>query len=158
REERAAGGNWTFVGRVETALGTLASVITFGPDGVFGTLPTPDGTTLKLTTRGAQAYLQPEGRTIPPGADPAPHPDAALHDAGPAPAGMAIAAAQAGGPPAAPASVAAPGLASADGPATITILAAYTRNLVQLRGSESAARTEYRNLVAVMNQAHIDSG
>lgn len=150
RGESAPDGNWTFVGRVDTPLGALASVITFGPDGVFGTLPTPDGTTMKITTRAGQTFLQSAGWSVPPGVDPSKHPDYVMpppSKATPNGQSSAVAARTIGQ------------LAEEDGgEVTITILAAYTRNLSQLRGSAAAAQTEYRNLVAVMNQAHVDSG
>ncbi|HSK08199.1 MAG TPA: M12 family metallo-peptidase, partial [Vicinamibacterales bacterium] len=151
RSERAPDGNWTFIGRVDTPLGAQASVITFGPDGTFGLLPTPDGGMLKFTTRAGQAYLQPAGFDVPPGVDPSRYPDYVLPD----PAGMPRPQAAAVRGARAPFGQLAEARA---GPVTITILAVYTKNLTQLRGSRSAAETEYRNLVAVMNQAHIDSG
>lgn len=152
RSESAPDGNWTFVGRVDTSLGQLASVITFGKDGVFGTLPTPDGGTMKITTRAGQAYLQPAGWSVPPGVDPSLHPDYVLPEpAKSAPSVRAATSTLAG------ATIGQ--LADTDGgPVTITILATYTSNLSRLRGSRAAAETEYRNLVAVMNQAHVDSG
>ena len=155
RSESAPDGNWTFVGRVDTRLGALASVITFGRDGVFGTLPAPDGEMIKLTTRGGQVFLQPAGFVVPPGVDPSRYPDYIGSEVA-APAMPAAAAA-----PSTPAAPGAPAMigqeADADDEVTITILAVYTKNLSQLRGSRAAAETEYRNLVAVMNQAHIDS-
>lgn len=152
RGESAPDGNWTFVGRVDTPAGALASVITFGTAGVFGTLPTPDGGTMKITTRAGQAFLQPGGWSVPPGVDPSKHADYVIppkktRPPGGQPASAGMAAATIGQ------------LADEDGgEVAITLLAAYTRNLVQLRGTAAAAQTEYRNLVAVMNQAHIDSG
>ena len=159
RSEAMPDGSWTFVGRVATPLGALASVLTFGTDGsVFGTLPTPGGDLLKLTTRGGQAYLQPAGWMVPPGADPSRHLDYVAPEPGttqPATAGPATAAAAGMSRAAA---MVDQGMGTAEGPVTITILAVYTRNLAQLRGSTAAAQAEYHNLVAVMNQAHIDSG
>ena len=35
RSESAPDGNWTFIGRVDTSIGALASVLTFGPDGMY---------------------------------------------------------------------------------------------------------------------------
>lgn len=152
RSESAPGGNWTFFGRVDTPLGAQASVITFGRDGVFGTLPAPDGSMLKFTTRAGQAFLQPAGWSVPPGVDPSQHPDYVMPSAR-ATASAARAASVAIAP-----RVVGQQASEAGGEVTITILAAYTRNLSQLRGSAAAARTEYTNLVAVMNQAHVDSG
>src|SRR5690606_36361895 len=54
-------------GRVDTRVGELAAVITYGPDSVFGLLPTPDGSMMKLTTRAGQVFLQPAGGLLPPG-------------------------------------------------------------------------------------------
>src|SRR5690606_5310021 len=163
RSETAADGNLTVIGRVDTALGTMASVLTFGEGAVFGTLPTPTGEMMKFTTRAGQTYLQPAGFLVPPGVDPSLHPDyvveelrpgggqggsVALPATGTAASRHGFQAAQLGPPVHA--------YAAAD-EVTITMLAAYTRNLAQLRGSRAAVETEYRNLVAVMNQAHIDS-
>ena len=175
RSESAPGGNWTFIGRVDTPAGDLAAVITFGRDGVFGLLPTPDGTMMEITTRAGQAFLRPAGGLVPPGAGtdaqpdylfpPAPAPTPApatssgqgattapqaLLPSGPAGAGDARS--RAGAMPTGQAP------AGADAEAAITLLAAYTSNLVSLRGTTSAVQSEYYNLVAVTNQAHIDSG
>ena len=160
RSESAPDGNWTFVGRVDTPLGALASVITFGKDGVFGTLPTPGGRMMKLTTRAGQAFLQPAGFVVPPGVDPSKHPDYLRPE--PATPGDGTPSIDTGMPRESSAATAPSVIGQrADddgGEVTITILAVYTKNLSQLRGSRAAAETEYRNLVAVMNQAHIDSG
>src|SRR5688572_15888852 len=43
RQETHGGGHWSVVGRVATAVGGQAMVLTFGPNAVFGILPTPDG-------------------------------------------------------------------------------------------------------------------
>jgi hypothetical protein len=43
-------------------------------------------------------------------------------------------------------------------PVTIEVLAAYTQEQVTLRGSAAAVQTEFANLIAIANQAHIDSG
>ena len=67
RSESAPGGNWTFIGRVDTTVGDLAAVLTFGRDGVFGLLPTPDGTMMEITTRAGRAFLRPAGGIVPPG-------------------------------------------------------------------------------------------
>lgn len=42
--------------------------------------------------------------------------------------------------------------------AVIDVLAAYTTNLLSWRGSSNAVHAEWHNLVAIANQAHIDSG
>ena len=165
RSESAPGGNWTFIGRVDTTVGDLAAVLTFGRDGVFGLLPTPDGTMLKITTRAGRAYLEPAGGIVPPGADPTRHPDFLPPSERTQRAGPGTPAAPPASTPGARASHGAMasarttiGQAAADGEVTIDILATYTTNLVALRGSQTAAETEFHNLVAITNQAHIDSG
>lgn len=165
RGESAPGGTWTFIGRVDTTVGDLAAVITFGRDGVFGLLPTPDGTMMEITTRAGQAFLRPAGGIVPPGADPRRDPDFIVP---PVPEPERGAGAQASAPSStagAGAAGVAPakaswkmGQAATDGEVSIDVLATYTSNLVTLRGSKNAAEAEFQNLVAVANQAHIDSG
>src|SRR3546814_20992212 len=47
--------------------------------------------------------------------------------------------------------------ASASSATAIVVLGLYTDDLVELRGSVSAAETEVTNLFAIANQAHLDS-
>lgn len=165
RQETSPAGNWTFVGRVATRLGDLAAVITFGRDGAFGVLPTPDGRMLKLKTVRGQAYLEEAGGVLPPGV--APGRDAVRPPSirpGPSSAAVSVRAAarlaaSAGSAVAArtePAS--ATGTAQAAAPVTIRVLGVVTDNLVDLRGSAAAAETEFTNLLAIATQAHVDSG
>ena len=44
-------GHWNVVGRADTQRGAQPMVLTFGPHAVFGTLPTPDGTLLRVVTQ-----------------------------------------------------------------------------------------------------------
>ena len=67
REEFASTGDWTFVGRVRTPFGELASVLTFGPDGVFGTLPAPDGRLFQVTTSHGTSTIAAAGGMLPEG-------------------------------------------------------------------------------------------
>src|SRR5690606_600343 len=168
RSESAPDGNWTFIGRVDTSLGELAAVITYGPDSVFGLLPTPDGSMMKLTTRGGQAFLQPAGRLLPPGvasprqsdalmAPPLPEGRLAAESAPAMRAGSAEARTKRARFMPSPRTQ----LQVADdelGEVTITVLGVFTANLVELRGSPQAPVTEFFNMLAVANQAHIDSG
>src|SRR5690606_16977 len=72
-------GNMTWIGRVASPAGDLAAVLTYGRNGVFGVLPTPEGRILQIKTRHGQAYLEPDPGLIPPGVDPeAPFPDYVL--------------------------------------------------------------------------------
>ena len=171
REERAATGDWTFVGRVATPFGELASVLTFGPDGVFGTLPAPDGRMFHVTTNRGVSTIAPAGGILPPGMSanepgsvdflvpPAPDADGSTVQRpatpvppAPEPVPHASAGAVRGAGPRAPRA------ATADTTTTIDLLGLYTPDLVALRGSVSAAETEYANQVAIANQAHIDTG
>lgn len=159
REEAAPGGNWTFVGHVDTPLGNLAAVLTFGPDGVFGVLPTPDGRLMHIVTNHGQAWLQPAGGLVPAtGAARAPE-DSIIPAVGPmaAAASPPLPSPRSGTRSPAPA-LSAEAVATAAADTTINVLGIYTANLVALRGSASAAETEFVNLVEVANQAHIDSG
>lgn len=174
REQRESTGDWTLVGRVSTPFGELASVMTFGPDGVFGTLPAPDGRLFHVTTSHGISTIAPAGGILPPGVA-ADEPDARDYAVPPAPGtdpsgtprlsapwrpepGVAH---HAGAPEragAAPASEAATSQAATAELTTLDLLGLYTSDLVTLRGSVSAAETEYANQVAITNQAHIDTG
>src|SRR5690606_35150294 len=61
-----------------------AAVLTFGPAGAFGILPTPDGRMLHLTTSAGQAWLAPAGGIVPPGGDPSSPRDFMVPEAPPA--------------------------------------------------------------------------
>jgi hypothetical protein len=168
RQETSPSGDWTFVGRVETSLGALAAVLTFGKDAVFGVLPTPDGRMLHIVTSHGESYIQPAGGLLPPGMPAGMLPDdmvfqeespvpGAGHRAMP-PVPSADASPVSDPMPAVRERAAVVRLAAAKDEVRIDLLAVYTTNLVQLRGSALAAETEFTNLVAIANQAHIDSG
>lgn len=149
-ERLEPGGQWTVVGRVRTRVGAQAMVLTFGPDAVFGVLPRPDGSLLHVTTSHGSTVVAPAGGLLPPGSKGtlATDPDyvvprKAAAGARPAP----VAASQ---PDA--------GRAKASSAVEVVVLALYTDDLVELRGSVSAAETEVTNLFAIANQSFIDSG
>lgn len=181
RQETSANGDWTFVGRVSTRIGKLAAVITFGRAGVFGVLPTPDGRMLHIVTNHGQAYIQPAGGLLPIGMPSNVQvkdiaiPDATRQAISPVTTGVPGANAQIKGvaiphaakplnvgpvgnrtQPDAAAAKAEPSAAAA--PVSIKVLGLYTADLVALRGSVAAAESEFTNLIAITNQAHIDSG
>ncbi|MCR6664398.1 MAG: M12 family metallo-peptidase [Luteimonas sp.] len=174
RQETSPSGDWTFVGRVETSLGALAAVLTFGRDGVFGVLPTPDGRMLHIVTSHGESYIQPAGGLLPPGVPAGTLPDdMVFREESPIPGAMPPVRSTVASPSSGPESGIDPkpaaawrqfaafrpaATAMADEEVRIDLLAVYTANLVQLRGSVSAAETEFTNLVAIANQAHIDSG
>jgi hypothetical protein len=51
------GGNWTWIGREDSDDTKTDSVITFGPNATFGTLPSVNGQQLKLTTVHGKTYI-----------------------------------------------------------------------------------------------------
>ncbi|MBS7455572.1 FG-GAP-like repeat-containing protein [Coralloluteibacterium stylophorae] len=57
RRSESADGNWSWIGHVESMDPRRKAVFTFGPTAVFGSIPRPDGSTLKLTTRAGATYV-----------------------------------------------------------------------------------------------------
>jgi hypothetical protein len=169
-------GHWNVVGRVETPLGPQPMVLTFGADAVFGTLPKPDGYSLRITTGpGGKIAIAPAGGLVPEGMPGLETRSDVIH---PPKERVALQ------PNASPVRIAsgakaervqtsttpsiantlvpsplAPSQAGVDTtPVQIEVFAAYAPDQVTLRGSVSAVETEYANLFAITNQAHIDSG
>jgi len=151
-----AAGRWSVIGRVTTPLGSEAMVLTFGPDAIFGVLPTPSGRAMQIatwpggrTTIAPASELSPRYSTIRPGtwdshAPPyATAPDELLRAESDLSAN------------AAPIDRLAP---LNDGALQVRVLAMYSGDIAKLRGSVSAAETEVANLFAIANQASIDSG
>ena len=146
-----AGGRWTAVGKVRTPVGEQAMVLTFGGGAVFGVLPRPDGSRLRITTRHGVVESGPDGGILADGIGGSTRdPDYLVAPRATAPDG--------------PRSLTAPRVAvdastpAADGPVEITVLGIYSDDLVALRGSVADAETELTNLIAMANQAHLDSG
>lgn len=179
RVKQGPRGNMTWIGRVASPAGDLAAVLTYGRDGVFGVLPTPEGTILQIKTSHGQAWLEPDPGMIPPGVDPdAPFPDyvvpappssdmlAAVHPTATVPpqaaSRVAIHATHAVPAPRTQAQQASAwsGMAApANGTQSeITVLGVYTTNLVAERGSIEAAESDFINQLEISNQALIDSG
>ncbi len=144
------GGQWTVVGRVRTALGAQSMVLTFGADAVFGVLPRPDGALLQVTTSHGTTQVAAAGGMLPPGSKSAlaSLSDYVVPDAGHARiAGHLV-----------PTRVFDRPQPKAMSTVEIVVLGLYTDDLVELRGSASAAETEVASLFAQANQSHIDSG
>ena len=166
RAERAPNGDWTFIGKVATRLGPQSAVLTFGRAGLFGVLPTPQGSQMQISTTRGVTVLEPVRPMHPrnPQTGELPIDYVVPEDAKrvkPAPAG-------AGEPhhvvglseQFAPIEVAA---AKVDANAVVAevqvdVLGLYTKNMTELRGSAAAAETECNNYLAITNQAHRDSG
>jgi hypothetical protein len=177
-----AAGRWSVVGRVSTAIGGQAMVLTFGPDAVFGVLPTPSGHAMQIITGpGGRTSVVPagglssDGKPMRSGASDFRVPEAAITDAllraeAPSkPHDLRATGAQVDrvAPLATPGLSASASFSQVRGPIVppvqttpveIKVLAMYSGDLVTLRGSVSAAETEVANLFAIANQAHIDSG
>jgi hypothetical protein len=146
RTEQTGNGDWTWVGRVETEFGEQAAVITFGADAVFGLIPQRHGPPLRIETRQGRTWLvehTPSYMTLPPGTDdyripPLPTNEARaaglLHDA-----------------------ASQPGRVGAATATEIDVLLVYNASLVTAYGSDAAARTRLSHLVALANQAYVDS-
>lgn len=163
----------TWIGRVATPAGDLAAVLTYGRDGVFGVLPTPEGHALQVKTSRGQAVLVPDPGLVPPGVDPhARHADYVIppvpRAAGPQSrmhAGAPLAGSSEAGTHATSTArqrggrvMQNAGTARDASTTEIVVLGVYTTNLVSERGSVAAAETEFVNLLEIANQAHIDSG
>lgn len=147
----APGDQWTVVGRVQTRLGPQAMVLTSGPDAIFGVLPLPDGSMMQVTTTRGRTEIAPAGDMLPPGNKDArvAGPDYLVPPAAPDDR-LAAKAASRGAPSAQP--------PKSSSPVDIDVLGLYTGDLVELRGSVSAAETEVTSLFAIASQAHLDSG
>jgi hypothetical protein len=167
RQESATNGDWTFIGKVDTRLGRQSAVLTFGPEGVFGVLPRPDGTLLQITTSHGVTVLEPMRPIHPPSSPSAAPPvnDVVL----PQSASQMIATAGRRAPGKANRARHGPddrpatgnptmAVASDAGTIDVDVLAFYSTNMVTLRGSAAAVETECNNYLAIANQAHLDSG
>lgn len=145
-------GNWSWVG--EAADGQT-SVITFGEEAVFGTIPQGNGQPpLRLTLADGRAWVvsadkrllaEIDNEATRPTSPDYLIPPKRVQAAGAASDGMAA--------------VAAPATAGASSSATtvIDVLVGYTNGFASARGSQSAAQTRIRNLVDITNQAYVSS-
>src|SRR3546814_338409 len=122
----------------------------FGPGAVWGVLPQPDGSLLHITTSHGNTEITAAGGLLPPGRTSklAARPDYLIPATAAGKTASRIGAAHL---PAMPQG------ASASSATAIVVLGLYTDDLVELRGSVSAAETEVTNLFAIANQAHLDS-
>lgn len=177
RHEEQQDGNWTWVGRAADGDLSQEAVITFGPDAVFGSIPQASGMPLQIATRDGRTYLMegdpdrlkpvaPEGNdgVLPPPID-ADAEDGMMVEQMVGQVMDAVSAesdTSAGSTyDAAPAAVVPPMAAAAAATAmpqnTIDLLIGYTTGFRTAQGSESVARTRLSYLVAVANQALVNS-
>lgn len=171
RSEHAANGNWTFIGKVSTRLGPQAAVLTFGPAGVFGVLPIPQGSQMQLSTTRGVTVLEPVRPMHP--RDPATGelpvdyviPPPASQPAAKKGVDSYVSSGVMTGAPLGPPRhvphrtdpVVAISVAPLADTVEVDVLGLYTKNMVELRGSVAAAETEIQNYLAIANQAHRDS-
>jgi len=143
-------GNWTWVGRDSSG---ADAVLTFGEKAVFGVIPDGDGGTLRITTRGASAWLVAADRSREPDVNQAAtrsgKPDYLI----PPDLAAAVASAQQQSAGMAAADVGAAAVA----PGTIDLVIGYTTGYTTQLGGTSSAQTRLVNLVAVANQALANS-
>lgn len=155
-------GNWQVIGRVQTRLGPQAMVATFGKRAVFAVLPLPDGRTLEVTTDHGATTIAEAGGLVPEGMqglaanndafDVREIPAAKVHDIATTDASTRVQLP----------TLRTDGLqalaAEATGEVTINVLGLYGPDLIAQLGDEESARTEVAHMLAVANQAHVDSG
>jgi hypothetical protein len=153
-----ADGDWTWVGKVQTAHGLQSAVITFGKDAVFGRIPQASGQALRLVTSNGQKMLvQTDGGKMAASAE-----NVQLyarqdfrvpqHKAAGSTARSAASATRTA------ASAQTTASASTTGGPTIDVMVAYTNGFASANGGTSSALTRINNLVDVTNQAYADSG
>lgn len=154
-------GDWTWVGKVQTAHGLQSAVITFGKDAVFGRIPQASGRALRLVTADGQKLLvQTDGNKM---AASAVNRQLYAHQDFKVPSHKAVgssarAASAATTRTASAAAAQTTASASTSGSPTIDVMVAYTSGFASAQGSTSAALTRINNLVDVANQAYADSG
>lgn len=140
-------GNRTVVGRVRTALGRQAMVMTVGANAVFGVLPRPDGGQLRIETSRGETVARVSGGMRPAGAAPG-ESDAIEPPVPLIPSGA----------PAPPAAAGRRAIAKSLPDVAIDVLVLVSDELATLRGSPEAAMTEAVNAFAVARQTYVDSG
>ncbi len=146
RHEESIDGNWSWVGR--TANG-LDAVITFGEKAVFGRIAQRDAAPLRLTMSAGRSWLvETDSSKVFDG-------DAMSDDAGddvliPPSVAAAVQARKAAAAAAEPGTKAGP----AD---TVDVALGYTPGLVTRLGGTSQTSTRLANLIAITNQAYVNS-
>lgn len=148
RHEENQDGNWTWIGR--NADGAEA-ILTFGEKAVFGVIPQGATDTLRLTMSAGQSWLVQTDRSKLAGLDGAARRKGGdqlvppkLSSTGPeTQASMRAESATAG------ASVAA---------AVVDVLLGYTKGFATQLGGKSQANTRLVNMIAITNQAYVNSG
>ena len=147
-------GNWTWIGREPGADPGTEAIITFGPEAVFGSIPDDHGPPLRLTSASGRAWLVATdpvalARLDSRAAHPR-EPDFRLPPRLSLPASAARPAATAAG-------AATTGGITTVATTTVDLLLGYTSGFAASLGGQSQALTRLTYLVAVTNQAYVNS-
>ena len=149
-------GDWSWIGRDEHG---IDGVLTFGEKAVFGVLPYGENETLRLTTNRGQAFMATSTKGVLSPLQQRTRDGLAGPDFLVPPTGTAALGAEAMEVEAAAASAiaaAAPVQAAAAG-TTIDLLLGYTPGFASMLGGASQAQTRLNHIVAVGNQAFVNS-
>ncbi|WP_025917407.1 reprolysin-like metallopeptidase [Herminiimonas sp. CN] len=147
RLETAASGNISWIGHLKNHGNNYRAILTSGPAGAYGRILTPEGEFRLHSVAGNQWLLDTAAANL--------QPFIAAHDDSlvpPVAAGLATvsAAELRGDSPTL--------LAAAPTPnSTIDLMVLYTPGMIAALGSASAVQTRIDNLIAIANQAYIDS-
>lgn len=150
-------GNWTWVGREPGAQPGTEAIITFGEKAVFGSIPDGNRPPMRLTSAAGRAWLV--------ATDPVALARLNSHTSHPRkpdfllPPRLSLPA-SAGSPArvqAAAASAVPSGAATVNAATTIDLVIGYTGGFVASLGSQSEVLTRLNHMVAVTNQAYVNS-
>jgi hypothetical protein len=135
-----AQGHWSIAGHAKTRLGPQAMVLTYGERAVFGTLPLPDGRVLQVRTEHGRALIGSHAafpQRVPRRTDSGKRADELnVESFAPGNTGSGV----------------------IGDTVNITVLGLYTNDLLALRdGDVDAIATEFAGMLAIANQAHMDS-
>lgn len=143
-------GNWSWIGRGSDERGE-STVITFGEDAAFGTIPQRDGLPLRLTVSGGRSWVVSTDprllrevnneATDPTGPDYLVPPKLSAASTA---SGMEAMAAQTAS-------------ATSSGKTVVDVLVGFTNGYSDRLGGSSAALTRVHNLVDITNQAYVNS-
>lgn len=154
-------GNWTWIGRVAGADQGTEAILTFGKDAVFGTIGTPGGQPLQVTTASGRTWVVESdphivaSQALTADSDFLASPvSLATPPAGPHASAGAMVAASAHAMLASHAGVQA---ATAVGKATVDVVVGYTTGFATRLGGQSQALTRLNSMIDIANQAYVNS-
>lgn len=149
-------GNWTWVGREPGAQPGTEAIITFGEEAVFGSIPDGDGPPLRLTSASGRTWLVATdpvalARLDSRAAHPR-EPDFRLPPRLSLPASVGASPVATGA-----AATSTTGANATAAGTTVDLVIGYTNGFTASLGSQSAVLTRLNHLVAVTNQAYVNS-